>query len=546
MAVYFVDGLPLLTYNDEARDKYWGQLSQYIIEKYGNHHFTKHEDVESILIDGFDFLVGKFKELILGTKSLKFFLYTFWLHENSIKIYVKILKGYRLEVIDENEFSKYRRVLKLILEQGCDIDFEWDEFPNAEQQEEYNRIIQELLYLGMWLYEFADLIAFHKMIYECHDVKFENNGSLVIDWRYHFGRAYHNLFPSLSSGYAEGVFDENAAREFISKIEESFGIEYNFAGGIIFKIKEHHRPHDPTLQTIQRDILSENLVNAFGITKENADMFYDGLSISRHNKLSVEDSILKPYSTKRHMFRPILVYNINGEERLLVGQEKFTESIMVISTNALHWKAMVDEWSVNERIKNFMNQKSHVHDTILEDSIQEIIENNSLPYCRNVKSFKRHRKNNLRFDNQLAGEIDFIIVNIKQRRILVGEAKYNRARYEGVGFRNDLSNFKSIYEPKLLRKVEFIQNNLMALQEHLEITGQLKDIDLQDFEVEGIFLINTPTFYMFNGDFKAYTLSKLSDFFDGKIVYPELPLKYIVDGNEISVKVGHPYFRKPE
>lgn len=57
--------------------------------------------------------------------------------------------------------------------------------------------------------------------------------------------------------------------------------------------------------------------------------------------------------------------------------------------------------------------------------------------------------------------------------------------------------------------------------------------------------INTPTFYMFNGQFKAITLKQFGDFIDGKYEYPDL---FIVDGegdDETLMMVKHPYFRKP-
>jgi len=57
--------------------------------------------------------------------------------------------------------------------------------------------IQELIYLGTWMYEFADKIAFQKMIEECHQVYFDEENLLVIDWQYHYGQTYKQLFQCL-------------------------------------------------------------------------------------------------------------------------------------------------------------------------------------------------------------------------------------------------------------------------------------------------------------------------------------------------------------
>src|SRR5690554_5640269 len=115
-----IDNKIVISYDYVARDKYWGALSKYLIEKHGKEHFSDQQNVEEILFDGFDFLVQNFKQLISTEKKFTFFLYTHWLHEQSIQIYVKTLGGFELEKISESEFAMYRRILKLILEQGCD------------------------------------------------------------------------------------------------------------------------------------------------------------------------------------------------------------------------------------------------------------------------------------------------------------------------------------------------------------------------------------------------------------------------------------------
>src|SRR5690606_22127304 len=137
--------------------------------------------------------------------------------------------------------------------------------------------------------------------------------------------------------------------------------------------------------------------------------------------LTIEEAILKPHSTKRFMFRPILVYNIGGEERALVGKEKFVESVFVLSTNAIHWNAMYEEWLKLKCIQSFITKKGNDHDKILEDKIEEIVKGKDFYYCRNIKSFKQPNADNIRIDNQLAGEIDLIVINKKLKKIFVAD-----------------------------------------------------------------------------------------------------------------------------
>lgn len=548
-----IDNKIVISFDYAARDKHWGALSSYLIEKHGNGHFTDHNKVEQILLDGFNFLSQSFKRLISEEKKFTFFLYVHWLHEQSIEIYKKTLGGFKLDLIKESEFAMYRRILKLILEQGCDIDLDWGTFPKTGREIfQIDDKIQELIYLGTWMYALADHIAFQKMVEECHQISFDEKNLLVIDWQYHYGKTYKELFHMLVEDYKNGTFDEHAIYELRAKIEECFKIEYDFAGGIIFEIQKRHNPQEPNLQTIEPSVLPLNLIANYGISKDLAETFYAGLTISRNNKLTIEDAILKPHSTKRYMFRPILVYKIGGVDRALVGREKFVESIMVLSTNAIHWNAMYEEWLKLKCIQSFIAQKGNEHDKILEDKIEEIVKSKGFLYCRNIKSFKQElKKDNVNIDNEIAGEIDLIVVNPNQKIIYVADAKYNRSRYEAVGYRMDYSLFinpdkpKKSYETKLNKKVNWVKDNKNVLKEHLSIIYNKSEINFDDYKVEGFFIINTPTFYMFNGQFKAITLKQFGEFIEGKYEYPDLCIIDEKDDDEIIMMVKHPYFRKP-
>jgi hypothetical protein len=540
-----IDNKIVISYDSSARDKYWTALSKYLIEKHGKRDFTEPNKVESILLDAFNFLIDNFRKLIMQEDSLTFFIYVFWLHEESIKIYFKTLSGLKIDKIDESEFARYRRILKLILEQGCDINLAWGKLSSGSEVLSMDIKIQELLYLGTWIYGFADNIAYQKMIEDCYEIKFDKENLLSVNWQYHYGETYNQLFPTLVEDYEKGTFDEQATRELVNSIENCFGINYKFASGIIFEIKKLHSPKDPTFQTIEPQVLPLNLEAEFKIDKVIANKFYDGLTISRKNKLTIEEAVLKPYSTKRYAFRPILVYRIGGEDRALVGIEKFTESMMVLATNAIHWNAMLSEWLELKCMQNFITNKGNDHDAILEDEIEEIVRKKRFRYCRNIKSFKQASKTNVRIDNEVAGEIDLIVVNPRLKTVFVADSKYNRARYEGVGYRNDYTNFIKSYEPQLSKKINWVSNNLKILQEHLQIIYNSQLIDLTNFKVEGIFIINTPTFYMFNGKYKAITLRQIGDFLEGKYQYPDLYIYKEAGDDEMLMIVKHPYFKKP-
>lgn len=539
MARVKINGNLILSYEYEPyRNLYWTKLSSFIKEKYGKKEFTEHSLVEKILLDCFQFLINEFKDLIFEESTTSFFIYTFYLHEQSLEFLVKTRAGLSFGEIDENDFSRYRRILKLILEQGCDIDLTSRGLPNSQEVYRMDDKIQKLFYIGTWLYTFADYIAYHKMIPSAKKINFDEDGIIGVYWQKHYETSYNELFPRLSADYSNGTFDENAVEELKKAINDCFSINYDFAGGQIFEIKKHFS--NSQFQTIEPYVLPRNLSENFRIDIETAECFYNGLSISRENKQSIEDVIYKPYSTERYMYRPILIYQIDGVNRALVGKEKFAESIYVLATNAISWNTIPLDWKQNRCMLKYMSRKGNEHDSILEGKVEDVVRNRGFRFVRNIKSFKRLRADNVNIDNEVAGEIDFIIIDNYNNKIIVADSKYNKARYEAVGYRTDNTNFITKYEPKLKKKIDWVSDNKLIVQEHFKIIYNLSEFDVSDYEVIGLFFINTPTFYMFNGVYKAVSLSQLEGFLSED--YKEISVKHMnEEGVEVFVK--HPYFK---
>lgn len=529
----------ILKYTADTHNKYWKELSDFIIDKFGNDTVSDHETVKDILQSSFDFFVLKFRSIILEQKNVSLFLYTFWLNEESFKLLVKFRDGAPYVNISDVEFSGYRRSLKLIIEQGCDIDFPAGKYPSANELLEFDKIIIDLLYLFDSAYNFADHIAYQKMVDEAHIISFDQLGFLEFQWQHHFGDVYNILMNEHKPDYEVGVYDSDGQNDLTNAIEQSFGISFQFAGQQIFHIKQHFGGADPC-QTISPEVLPLNLEAQSGISFETAKAFYDGLTLSRSNKLSIEEAIYKPHSIQRYMFRPIIHYSIAGEQRALVGMEKYSETIYVLATNAVQWDTLSPEWLTNESMRQFMIRKGNEHDSILEDKIETIINSKGHLYCRNIESFRQEGHQNLNIIN-LCGEIDFIIINQSNNVVYVSDVKYNKARYEGVGYSMDNSNFKKKYEKQLTKKVDWIRANLPILSTHLKLTNNLSVLDLTNYTVQGIFLINTPTFYMFNGAFKAYPLARISGLLDGTFDYSRI----LIDNENFTGFIHHPYFNKP-
>lgn len=387
MAVTKINGRTIITYEYESYQKvYWQSMSAFIIQKYGRKRFENSLDVENILNDCFTYLLREFTKIINPINKLAFYKYCFFLHEESLKLFIDTGNGFNInEHINEADFARYRRILKLILEQGCEqVLFN---NPKAKYSDFliFENIIEKLFYLGTWLYTIADHIAYQKMLQDVKAISFEGD-DLIVEWKNNFGKLYSHLFTTSYKDYEKSISDESLTSELIEALNKNYNIDYNFAAGIIFKIQKHHSLSP--FQTIEPYVLPINLSKYSGIDSKSAKEFYEGLSLSKNNKMSILDCILKPYSTQRYLFRPILIYNIEGVQRAYISENKLFESMYVLASNAILWNTLPNNWLQNHKMQKFINEKGNSHDRMLEDEFQNALLANNFKFARNVKSWK--------------------------------------------------------------------------------------------------------------------------------------------------------------
>ncbi|MGZ3821561.1 MAG: NERD domain-containing protein [Mucilaginibacter sp.] len=160
----------------------------------------------------------------------------------------------------------------------------------------------------------------------------------------------------------------------------------------------------------------------------------------------------------------------------------------------------------------------------MEDPVEESLKSNGIKYIRNVKTLYSSDGNDLSI-NDTPGEIDFIF--LLNKKIYIADCKNLTKRYEIHGYYQDISKFKDKYNPKMKEKLSFFNNQRAKLEENLRVCLKLPDLDLSAFKIEGIFIINTPTLYALNGDYKTYTFHRFNqllagkDFFNSYMDWPE-------------------------
>jgi len=538
--VNFINGnLLYVLYGERSYRKYNSLLLKQLHERFGQGTFNEEPATTEILKYCYDWAADVFLELMHGQTDVRFMYYLFKVHEDSIKLFYESLanaNGLTEKEVNINTLSLNRRVLKLALEQCCDIDYTGRLTPDPSIMSGFLSLLEDLLFVGERLFAFAEYMAEQRMMENPVEIIIEAD-EYTIQRNYHYDFIYRHMEQLFQEGFSNGLVDTDSVQELRQELQQCMGIDYDFAGGQIMEIKKHFSSKAPDMQTVQYEALLANLQHN-GVSKDNAENFYSGLTISRTNKLAIRDSVYRAHSFQRYFFRPILMVNINGEERALVGNEKWQESILVMATNGFQWQQAPEEWKRNGAFNRYLNRKSDEHDKLLEDKVKEILQSRSIPYIHHVTSLTPFNGKSVALEPE-PGEIDFIIVDPNCKKILITDCKYHRARYEMVGFSSDFRNFRDNYEPKINRKVKYIKEKKQLLQEHLQREGKI-DYDISGFECDALFIVNTPTFYILNGTVKTVTATHLENLIDNCYTIPDLVAK-MPDEEKL---INHPFFRK--
>ena len=289
------------------------------------------------------------------------------------------------------------------------------------------------------------------------------------------------------------------------------------------------------------EVLKKEIISNHGVREEDLDQYYAGISLNLNNALPISQSVLNPQDQNRYIYRPLLDLNTNIGNVALISVDKFSESNITLTTNAIPWGIAPQEWLDNEGFKQFVEQKNANHDKLLENEVQYLIEAVGIPFVRNIKSFRQLSGDYISCDIKGVGEMDFLFIHPEQKTLYIVECKHNRSRYDMVSWRKEYSNFTIGYEQRLQAKVNWVDENKEAVDQHFK---QLhKESDILKFSIVGIFIINAPNFYLYNGNLPCYTLNTFEQLLNN--TYSPITFEIIINRHgrkDITVPVDRPYF----
>ncbi len=543
MPIYFTpEGRLIAWYQKNTIKKYRPIISKKLLEEYGKGPFDESQ-INKILFFTLDWYQQQFLEILQNENELTFYQGLFLFHEFSCLFQQENPNVSPVKELDNKEFAVYRRILKLCLEQACDLKLVSGKPSSQEYLKEKEDVIDELLYLGDFIFSCSNLLAEQQLIEDCIDLKFTPDNQFYFDHKHHYGFLITELMNSFKSHIDMSVTGENDLNDFITASKNCLGVEYGAVVGTIKAIHEHFEGGKFTLD--EWFIYPKNLENLYGVPYEQASIFFKGLTLSKENKMSLKDAVYKPHNLNKYLYRPFLIWNVDGKDLTFVGDRSFVESIMSLTTNAFSWNKYPIEWE-NPCFKEFIKNKVMYNDKILENEAEKLLKTYEIIFDRNITHLKRWNGQHINIDNENCGEIDFLFIH--NEKIVIADSKHQIARYDMNNFKNDYAYFemnKKSYNKTIKRKLAYLTSIIQEVQEHFQVLTNNKDLKIETFLLEGIFIINTPTFIMYNNEYRIHTLKAFKDVLLNKFIDQTYTLMIDEEDHQKFLNINYPYFKKP-
>ena len=530
-------------YPIELEDKYRNELSKLLLDTFGKPPYSTHDIVRSAITFSYNYFCDKFLELCHSEKSVRFYQLILSQHEQATEVAVLAKDTDYPAELNRGYIALYRRVLKWILEQACDIKLHNNEKTNLEFLKRAKAILNELMFLGDMIFTCANIYAEQDMIEDVAEIIFDEENHYIINHKHHYNYIIQDINKNYKNQSYKHVVDENALPDLYNAIEKCFGVKYAMLTTVIQEIHKENAPKGGQYCGFGWESLPLSVESMFKIDYTQAKVLFEGLTLHRDNKLKLHDLACKPHTMYRYLYRPILIWNIEGEDFAIIGINGFKDSVIQLATNCIPWGKAPSEWIQNKCFKEYVHLKEDAHDKWLDDAVEDKVKKEMLPYYRNITSLLT-AKGILNFDIKGVGEIDFIIIVHNHNKIYVADCKHLQGRYDMISQKNDFSNFrkKKGYDEQIQRKVDFIKDHLEELNYHNKQVYGKEQPEITGYCVEGIFIINTPTFYMFNSDYRIYIVDDIIDVLSERYIDPEYT---IMTENGMILNVKYPYFQKP-
>ncbi len=534
----------IAVFGDSPIKKYRPIISKELISKFGKGPFSAAQ-VTNALFFAFDWYSKQFLDILNRENQLAFYQGIFLLHEDSCEFRKNTPNISPHPEFSDIDFALYRRVLKLSLEQACDIPLKGNHIFSPEYFKRKERIIEELLYLGCYIYDLSNILASQHMVEDCIDLKYTENNLFYFDNKHHYGFILDKLLISINEHRKKVLECENNYSDILQAFDKCLGVNINQLRETIRLIHDNFRDCGGKIVLDEWIIYPKNLENLFGIPYEKGEIFIKGLTLSKENKMPLKESVYRPQNLNRYLYRPFLIWNVDGKDLTIIGNEIFDESILALLSNNLSWNKYPIEWE-NDCFKSIIQQLSNQNDKILENKVEKLLKENAIIYDRNITHFLKWNNQNEDIETGDCGELDFIF--LYDNHVFIADCKHQTARFDMNNFKNDYSSFetgKKAYNKTLTRKLLYLKTKISSIEEHFQVLLENRALKITATSLTGIFIVKTPTFIMFNNEYRIYPILDFEEFVTGKFIDKKFTLFINEEDQSKLISIEYPYFKKP-
>ncbi|CAM4412363.1 hypothetical protein SAMN06265348_1201 [Pedobacter westerhofensis] len=145
-------------------------------------------------------------------------------HEDAVELVLDDLE-LDSDVVTLKYLAMYRRILKWIMETGCEVEMKIvDMKPDSRQKVE--RWLDQLLFLGDMMMTCVTVYAEQGMIEDVGELYFDENDLYVFSRRHHYNMIFNHIIQESGNQYEKQVYDENGIEDLQSAIEKHLGVTY--------------------------------------------------------------------------------------------------------------------------------------------------------------------------------------------------------------------------------------------------------------------------------------------------------------------------------
>lgn len=274
MRVYTItESITVLRGDKDAEPKYRQAVSALMIKQFGKDPYSPVVQKEVFTFCQ-QYFVKEFEKRCEEENSYTFYREVFILHEQATDLrrsdhYHQLPNG-----IDKQYISIYRRVLKMILEKGCEINMQQGEKTDSNFFPRIQPILNDLLYLGEMILHFTESFAEFSMVEGISQVTFDEHDLYKQVREPHFDHVFHNISQDMNRSCESYVIDPTGSEDFKAAAQQAFGFNYDKIDLLLAVLYDTFRLKPPDCLSANRHNFIIDAANICEAPRESIETFF--------------------------------------------------------------------------------------------------------------------------------------------------------------------------------------------------------------------------------------------------------------------------------